>query len=118
MHKRLYGGKSDISGACPIPSLRFQVVQEVHDQRRIELLKVQFGRGNFETFAGVFKEEFECVGIGLAGVFAGTALDGQALLKEGRDMGSDWSHGRPPVKKLSQHCAMFFINSGTASRYQ
>ena len=94
------------------------MVQKACNQRRIQLLQMQLGRRDFKTVCGVFEKELESVGIGLAGIFAGSALNWQALLKECRDMGGDGSHGRPPVKKLSQRCAMLLIKSGTASRYQ
>jgi len=41
VHKRLDGGQSNVSRMRSIPAPRFQVFQEVHNQRRIELLQMQ-----------------------------------------------------------------------------
>jgi hypothetical protein len=56
--------------------------------------------------------------IGIAGVGAGAPFDGQALLKESRDVWGEQSHGRPPVKKLWHESAISLIKVGVASRYQ
>lgn len=94
------------------------MVQEVYNQRCIELFKMQFRRWNLKISTGVFKEELESIRIGLTGVIAGATLDWQALLQKGSDVRCNLSHGCPPVTKFSQHSAMLLIRFGVASRYQ
>ena len=118
MHERLDGGKADVSGTSTVSAVRFQMTQEVHDKRSINLLQIQFGGSNLQAPAGVFKQEFERVRIGVASIRARPPLKRQALLQKSRDVGRDQVHGRPPAKKAWHESAMPFISSGVASRYQ
>ncbi len=118
VHERFDGGQSNISGIRPIAARRFQMAQEVDDERRIELLQMQLRRGHLKTAARVFKEELERVRIRVTGVIAGVAFDGKALLQECRDMRCDRCHDRPLATKPSQRSAMFLMSSGVACRYQ
>jgi hypothetical protein len=94
------------------------MIQEVHDQRSVDMLELQLRWWNVHRSAGVFKEKPERVGVGVAGVGAGTSLDGQALLKKSCDVRCDENHGRSPVKKLWVESAMDLIKSGVACKYQ
>ena len=60
------------------------MVQEVHDERSIQLFQLQLRWRQLEANAGVFEQKPEGMRIGVAGVGAGTSLDGQALLEKGR----------------------------------
>ena len=118
MHERLNGCEPDVSGTSGIPATGFQMVQEVHNKRRVQLLQLQFRGREFDATAGVFEQKPEGMRIRVACVGAGAPFDGQALLEKGRDVRSEKDHGRPPAKKLWHESAMFLIRSGVASRYQ
>jgi hypothetical protein len=75
VHERLDGCEPDVSGTSAIATTGFQMVQEVHDERSIQLFQLQLRWRQFEANAGVFEQKPESMRIGVAGVGAGTPLD-------------------------------------------
>ena len=69
------------------------MIQKRDYQRRINLLQVQFRWGDLQTVTGVFEEQLERIGIGVANVVARMAFDGQALPQESRDVRCNRCHG-------------------------
>src|ERR1700730_14758168 len=118
MHKGLDGREPDVSRTSAISTFCFQMTEEVHDQRSIDMLQVQLRWRNLDAIAGVFEEKLKGVGIRVTGVRTGAPFDGQALLEESGDMRCNGYHGRPPLKKLWHESAMLLISSGVASKYQ
>src|ERR1035438_2984769 len=118
VHERFDSCEADVSGTSAIAATCFQVVQEVHNERSVQLFQLQLRGRQLDAGAGVFEQKPEGMRIGVASVGAGAPLDGQALLEEGGDVWGEKDHGRPPVKKLWHESAMFLIRSGVASRYQ
>jgi hypothetical protein len=109
VHEGFDGGEPDVSGASAVAARCFQMVQEVHDQRSIQLLQLQLRGWKFNAVAGVFEQKPEGVRVEIAGVGAGAPFYGQALLQESRDVWGEQNQGRPPVKKLWHESAMFLI---------
>src|SRR5450830_144777 len=99
MHERLDGCEPGVSGIRAIPACRFQMAQEVDNQLRINLLKIQLRRWNFENATGIFQEQLEGIGIRLTGIDAGTAFNWKALLEKRRDMWRDRCHDCTPATK-------------------
>ena len=74
--KDLNGGEPDVSGTSAVAASCFQMVQEVHDQRGIELLQLPLRGWKFNAMAGVCEQKPEGVRIGIAGVGAGALFYG------------------------------------------
>jgi hypothetical protein len=55
-HKGPDRRQADVSAAGAIVASAFQMIQEVHDQRSVHLLEVEFRGLNFEAFTGVTEE--------------------------------------------------------------
>src|SRR5262245_35826380 len=112
------GREPDVSGGGAIATRSFQMAQEVHDQRSIEVFQLELRWRNLEAIAGVLQQQPESIGIGVASVRAGASLNGQTLQKKSRDVRRKRSHGCPPVKKSWQESAIFLNRSGVASKSQ
>jgi hypothetical protein len=118
VHERLDGGEAGVARTRSVPSGCFQGVQEVDDQRRINLLQRQPGWGDLESFTRVGEEELEGVRVRVAGLLTSSAFQEEVLLEEGGDVGSDRGHDWPPITVRSVSSAISRSRSGTASRYQ
>jgi len=94
------------------------MIQEVHNERSVQLLQLQLRGRAFDGVAGVFEQQPEGMRIGITCVRTGAPFDWQALLEKGREVRAEEDHGRPPVKKRWHESAMSLIRSGVASRYQ
>ena len=94
------------------------MVQEIEDQRCIDMLHGQSRGCHLEARAGVSQEQFERIRVGVTRVLARATFERQALFEKGGDMWGEWDHDIPPVATRSACSAMFRIRSGTASRYQ
>ena len=116
--ERMDGGKPQVAAADAHAARRFQVVEEINDQRRVDLLELQIRRLPAETFPRERQELAEGVPVGLDGVRARLALVHQALdeepLEQGRKAGRA-SHGRSS-QRLSRRRTASRISSGEASR--
>jgi hypothetical protein len=123
-HERVDRGKAGVAGASAVVPGDLEMVEEVQDQRGVEVSEAQ-RRGRFaEALFDVAEEQLEGVPVALDGPGAGAALVDQATQEEVLDelieatLGR--SHGAPvggwPVK-TSNRSATTSINSGTADRY-
>ena len=111
--------KPRVAAASAHSTLGFQLLEESHDQRRIDLLELQVRRLSFQTQLCEEQELAEGIPIGFDGVRARLALTHQALneesLQQGRQagrLGHDWSSQRLSRRRMASR-----INAGEASRY-
>ena len=116
--ERMDGSKPQVAAADAHAARRFQVVEEINDQRRVDLFELQIRRLPPETFPRERQELAEGVPVGLDGVRARLALVYQALdeepLEQGRKAGRP-GHGRSS-QRLSRRRTASRISSGEASR--
>ena len=101
-----------------LPRFVFELFEEIHHERGVELLELQRGRLHVEALARVEEEQLEGVCVTLTGVLAGAALPGKALAQERGDMGGDRRHDGSPQTKSSQRAAISVISCGVVSKYQ
>ena len=94
--ERMDGGETQIATANSYASVFLQINQEGHDQRRVELLKIQTRGRLMQALVCEDQELAESVSIGTDGVRARLTLVHQALRKEPLQQGSqtsDRGHG-------------------------
>ena len=100
-HKRLDRHQSGIARAGAVVALGLQIVEELHDQWRIELLQRQRRRRQLQSRTGELEQELECIGIAVTGMVARTALQRQTFTEKGTHVRGNRCHGFSSVKKAS-----------------
>ena len=101
-----------------VPALLLDVLQEVDDERRVELLDRQPGRACPGPRRGELQQKFEADRIGLAGLRTIATLARHVVPQEARDERSERRHAASLPTSISAAAAMSVIISGVACRYQ
>src|SRR5580698_4860862 len=94
------------------------MVQEADNHWGVDLFQLQLGWHGLQALARIAQKHLEGISIGIAGVSADAAFEGEALVKECGYMRCDRGHGVAPKTYVSVCSAMPRIRVGTASRYQ
>ena len=89
--RRMDGSETQIATANGYAAVFLQIIQESHDQRRVELLKIQTRGRLMQALVCEDQELAESVSIGTDGVRARLTLVHQALRKEPLQQGSQTS---------------------------
>src|ERR1019366_7729499 len=118
VHEGFDGCQTHIAGAGAVGAYRLQMVEETDDQRFIDLFQLQSRWCDLQLLACVVQGQFEGVSVGVAGIHARRAFEGETFLKERGHVWGKRSHGAPPTTWASQRSAILRMSSGTASRYQ
>jgi hypothetical protein len=118
VEERLDCGEPDIAGLGGVSASILQVFQELANQCRIKLFQQQRRRRDLELFSRELEQQLKAVGIGIAGMLAGTTVVSEILAEEGLDVRCDQRHDGSPQMKVSAALAMSRSRSGVASRYQ
>src|SRR3989442_10180574 len=119
VHKGLDRHQSGITRAGAVMALGLQIVEELHDQWRIELLQRQRRRRQLQSRTGELEQELECIGIAVTGMLARTALQRQTFTEKGTHVGGNRCHTFSSFfKKASHACAMLPSSCGVLAKYQ
>ena len=86
-HERLDGNEPGITSARSVAALRLEVSQKLDHQRRVQLLELELRRRDTQLAAREFEEKLERVRVRVAGMIAGTLLDGKALGRRLKTLG-------------------------------
>src|SRR4030095_5316158 len=101
-----------ITRAGAVMALGLQIVEELHDQWRIELLQRQRRRRQLQARTGELEQELECIGIAVTGMVARPALQRQTFPEKGAHVGRNRCHAFSSLKKASHAVAMSPISCG------
>jgi len=74
LKERMDGGQAGITGARAVASFLFEVIKELPDKGRIELLELQFRGRRAEAFCGITQQKAKGVTVSGDGVAAGATL--------------------------------------------
>ena len=110
-------GQSGVAGAHAVLSLALQMVEEGTDQRRIEVVDVEFARRLAVPLRREDQEQPQRVAIGLNRVRADLALAEEAVGEERLQGGGQRTHASPARWRSSRSPARP-SSSGAADRYQ
>ena len=109
-HERLDGRQPSVTATPGVAAGLLEMSEKGQDERRIEVLEVEVGRGDLQPVRREGEEKLERVGIAVDGVRTHTPIDGEALSEPGGDMRRDGDHGAPPRSRASQASAMSVIS--------
>ena len=82
------GGQAGVAGAYAIATLVFKMVEEVGDQRSVEVGDVELGGLFADLMRGKADQEPQSVAVGSHGLGAGVPLAGQSVGEEGLQGGA------------------------------
>src|SRR5712691_9814907 len=117
-HKGFNRHEPGVAGPGAVVSGRFQMLQKVQHEGRIELLQTEGRWGDPQARARKLQEELKGVGIAVAGMGTRAPLQRQALTEKGGEMGGERCHGVASLIKRSHAWAISSISWGERSKYQ
>ncbi len=111
------GGEAGVAGPDADASFVLEVVEEVADERRVDVVEGEAARRLAGAGLGVAENLAPRVPVGGDGVRAGLLLGSETVGEERLEQRSDRAHRRSSCI-ASSRSAMSSTSSGTADRYQ
>jgi hypothetical protein len=112
------GGEAGVAGAGGVAAFAFEVVEEVADQRGIQVGDVELSGLLACARGGEGQEQPPGVAVGGDGLAAGVPLPREPVGEEGLQRRRDQGHDRAADHTVSWRAAASASNSGAADKYQ